>query len=219
MLALIAFPLIFLAVAASPANAADDINWKTLRPQLSPLKDPLGALTQDQRFDIQTIAWARTLSEDQKRVDYNIQAVEDAERYEREFEAAGLNVDKLLRSYAEWEAERQRRNGLINDQLDNKQVRMAGYLLPLEFSDSGNTEFLLVPYVGACVHTPPPPPNQIVFVNMAKKFRVTDLYTPVWIKGKLSAKPAKKSISFSDGDRAIDIGYRFEGATAEPYTE
>ena len=45
---------------------------------------------------------------------------------------------------------------------------MPGYLLPLEFSGKLVSEFLLVPWVGACIHTPPPPPNQIVHVKTDK---------------------------------------------------
>ena len=49
--------------------------------------------------------------------------------------------------------------------LDGKLVKIPGYMVPLEDDSEVVSEFLLVPYVGACIHTPPPPPNQIVQVK------------------------------------------------------
>src|SRR5688572_7078986 len=48
--------------------------------------------------------------------------------------------------------------------LDGKRIRMPGFIVPLDDADEEGAEFLLVPYYGACVHTPPPPPNQMAFV-------------------------------------------------------
>ncbi|MCW5966727.1 MAG: DUF3299 domain-containing protein, partial [Bryobacterales bacterium] len=63
------------------------------------------------------------------------------------------------------------RTGDISEELkalDKKLVRVPGFIVPLEDSATEATEFLLVPYQGACIHVPPPPPNQIVHVMMAK---------------------------------------------------
>ena len=59
----------------------------------------------------------------------------------------------------------------MNPALDGKTIRIPGYVLPLEFSGSKVTEFLLVPWVGACIHTPPPEPNQIVYVKARQGLR------------------------------------------------
>ena len=92
--------LIFAAaiVAAAPqsALAGKKIEWKNLLPQLEPLKDPLTGLTQDQRFDVETIAWVRTLTEPERKLVQNQQGIEDAKKYERQFKQAGINVDDLL---------------------------------------------------------------------------------------------------------------------------
>ena len=61
------------------------------------------------------------------------------------------------------------RTGEMSDQLRDlvgKPVKIPGFTVPLEDFASAATEFLLVPFVGACVHTPPPPPNQLVYVKM-----------------------------------------------------
>jgi len=48
--------------------------------------------------------------------------------------------------------------------LDGAAVKLTGYVVPLEGGKAALKEFLLVPYFGACVHSPPPPANQIVHV-------------------------------------------------------
>lgn len=71
--------------------------------------------------------------------------------------------------------------------LDGEAVRLPGFIVPLEFDDELTiTEFFLVPYFGACTHSPPPPPNQLVFVNDQEGFKIDDIYTPVWVSGVLN---------------------------------
>jgi hypothetical protein len=71
--------------------------------------------------------------------------------------------------------------------LNGKRVRVPGFIVPLDDFQDVVKEFLLVPYFGACVHTPPPPPNQLVFVKMTGKQKVS-LFEPVWIEGTLMVK-------------------------------
>jgi len=75
-------------------------------------------------------------------------------------------------------------------ELDGQFVKLPGYIVPLE-SDSGGllNEFLLVPYYGACIHVPPPPPNQIVYVKLKKPFNLKSMADPYWVTGTISTKP------------------------------
>ena len=74
----------------------------------------------------------------------------------------------------------------VVDDLDGLDIRLPGYVVPLDFSANGQyDEFLLVPYFGACLHTPPPPPNQIVFVKADPSAEVASIYEPVWVEGKM----------------------------------
>jgi hypothetical protein len=100
-------------------------------------------------------------------------------------------------------------NAPVEAALDNNRIKLPGYLVPLEEDKVGVTEFLLVPYFGACVHTPPPPANQIVLVVPAKPaagFRSMDT---VWVSGVLKAKRSDSPMGTS--------GYRLEGALVERY--
>ncbi len=211
--------LLIAVVAAGSAVAVKQIEWKTLLPQLPEIDDPLSGLTQDQRFDIETISWARGLKGEERKLPQNKQGIKDSKKYEAQFKKAGIDVDELLKKYRAWQSEVERRQKMVNTSLDGKEVRMAGYLLPLEFSEDGDTDFLLVPYVGACIHVPPPPANQIVFVRLAKKFKVADLYTAVWITGKMKTKSSSKALSLIDGTADVSVGYHLNGHTVVPYKE
>jgi hypothetical protein len=71
--------------------------------------------------------------------------------------------------------------------LDGVLIRMPGYVVPLEHTRDGLTEFLLVPYYGACIHTPPPPANQIVHVKSGKAVKGFGAMAAVWVTGTLKA--------------------------------
>ena len=74
----------------------------------------------------------------------------------------------------------------VVEDLDGLQIRIPGYVVPLDFNaDNEYTEFLLVPYFGACLHTPPPPPNQIVYVTSDPAAKVESIYDPVWVEGTM----------------------------------
>ena len=74
----------------------------------------------------------------------------------------------------------------VNKSLDGATVRLPGFIVPLEAVKAGNiSEFLLVPYFGSCIHVPPPPPNQIVYVHVSKRSGIQSIYDAYWITGKL----------------------------------
>ena len=74
----------------------------------------------------------------------------------------------------------------VNKSLEGATVRLPGFIVPLEAVKSGDvSEFLLVPYFGSCIHVPPPPPNQIVYVHTGKRSGIDSIYDAYWITGKL----------------------------------
>jgi hypothetical protein len=87
--------------------------------------------------------------------------------------------------------------------MNGKEVRLGGYPVPLETDAKGHsTLFFLVPYPGACIHVPPPPPNQLVLVRYPKGLKIEDIYTPLWVVGKL--KVEKVSNDMADAAYAMD---------------
>jgi hypothetical protein len=100
-------------------------------------------------------------------------------------------------------------NAPVNERLSGQAVRLPGFVVPLEESAAGLSEFLLVPYFGACIHTPPPPSNQIVHVVMQAPVRGYQSMDAVWIQGKLSVQRSDTYMGKS--------GYRMEGVSVERY--
>jgi uncharacterized protein len=76
----------------------------------------------------------------------------------------------------------------VVEELDGRRVLLPGFVLPLDLQFGAISEFLLVPYFGACIHVPPPPPNQIVYVQAETPIEIEELWAPVWVEGVLSTK-------------------------------
>jgi len=93
--------------------------------------------------------------------------------------------DDALALYRKMEAEFSQ--APANNKLGGKAVSIPGFIAPLEQKKGMITEFLLVPYFGACIHLPPPPSNQTVYVKIAKGYEINldDSYAPVWVSGDL----------------------------------
>ncbi len=100
-------------------------------------------------------------------------------------------------------------NAPIVPKYDGKRVKVPGFVVPLEGTSELTTEFLLVPYFGACIHVPPPPSNQIVHVTFEKGVAIEDLYDAVWVTGVLSTEGWK-------GDIAT-VGYRLTGESVSAF--
>jgi len=83
-------------------------------------------------------------------------------------------------------AVQQSANAPVNTELDGKQVKIPGFIVPLDVAKDGTvSEFFLVPYFGACIHVPPPPPNQIVYVTSPKGIALDSIYEAYWITGTM----------------------------------
>lgn len=96
---------------------------------------------------------------------------------------------------------------------DGKAIRLPGFIVPLDFGDERQqvTRFFLVPYFGACIHLPPPPPNQIIYAEYDKGFKLESLYEPFWLSGVLST-------TLTENDTATSA-YTIQVDRLEPYTE
>ncbi len=125
----------------------------------------------------------------------------------------GFDVETLLRQRQSGE---QQANEIIED-LHYEDMKMAGFLVPLEMTGLIGTQFILVPTAGACIHTPPPPVNQTVLVDVPQGYQLQSLYTPVWVEGSLAAYSGRTSVVLSDGNQAIQIGYRINATNIETY--
>jgi hypothetical protein len=126
-------------------------------------------------------------------------------------------IDKLLDGSDESNAKIEKLEAEFNyapvvPELDGIYVKIPTYITPLEFDGQTTaSEFLLVPYVGACMHTPPPPANQVVFAESPEVMNIPDMYEPVWAIGTIYAETVQSNLA--------ETGYRMDVKALLPYTE
>lgn len=201
---------------AVPAANFQELQWDDLVPAEAQFDDPFTRLSNDQLYELTIVAQVRDQIEAGEPVDNDTQNL-----YQEMLDslwAQEIEVDELLGLREEVTNERIAKTYIAREDLDGKTVRMPGYLLPLEFDGRKVTEFLLVPYVGACIHTPPPAPNQIVHVTTETGFETDGgLYTPVWVSGQMRTEQTRSNLSYVDGTSDVPSAYRMEAMTIEPY--
>ena len=205
-----------LLSAASWAVEPRDITWDDLIPTEAEFDDPFTLLDEDTLYELALVAQVRDRIEAGQEIDEETRANYDMRVSELEQE--GIDVHGLIDMRDQVAEERMAKLELTNEQLEGAQVRIPGYLLPLEFDGDMVTEFFLVPYVGACIHTPPPPPNQIVHVITETPFPSDGgLFTAVWVNGILRSEKSNSNLSFVDGAADVPSGYKINADSVKPY--
>lgn len=120
------------------------------------------------------------------------------------------NLGDALAAEAAPAAHQQVPDAPVVKELDGQQVKLPGYIVPLEVGEDGRTtEFLLVPYYGACIHVPPPPSNQIVHVVSEIGIKVEELYQPYWIEGPMRVQSSSSELA--------EAGYQMEAEKIYAY--
>ena len=93
---------------------------------------------------------------------------------------------------------------------NGQNVRLPGFIVPIDYSGKGVTAFILVPYVGACVHVPPPPANQLVFVTTQTPYENAKLFEAISVMGTFGVSSISTHLA--------QVGYALSAETIEPYS-
>ena len=99
----------------------------------------------------------------------------------------------------------------VDTSLNGARIRIPGFLVPLDAQRKQLKEFLLVPYFGACIHTPPPPANQIIHGVAVKRLKQVEMMSAVWVSGTLETVRSDTEFGAS--------GYRLKAEVITPYTQ
>lgn len=154
-------------------NNPDGINqltWEDLMPEGE--EAVLALLYEEFYTDLET----RLRAQSQRLKDVEVQSADGSD----------LDISQLIAEGSASDTMEQIGTFNVVEDLDGLKIRLPGYVVPLDFSSNKEyKEFLLVPYFGACLHTPPPPPNQIVYVKSDPAAEVESIYDPVWVEGTL----------------------------------
>tara|TARA_Y100001960_G_C14397341_1_gene691656 strand:+ start:109 stop:603 length:495 start_codon:yes stop_codon:yes gene_type:complete len=101
--------------------------------------------------------------------------------------------------------------GSVRAELNGSKVKIPGFVIPLEGDQNMVTEFLLVPYFGACIHVPPPPPNQIIYVKFPKGAPIQQLWDVIYVVGTLKTETINHELA--------ETAYVIEGSAIEEYDD
>lgn len=223
-----------LMAVARPAFAVETIDWENLVPPVDESLDPYTRLTEDQQeslfdlwlvrerlvagdpgADLQQLLWMVREQGAGGDLDTDL---EDLERDAiANLEATGVDPAEVLRELTEFLTLVEANKSRLVEDLDGKEVRIPGYVLPTEYSGDEVVEFLLVPYVGACIHVPPPPLNQMVHVELDDGYANKRLFAPVWVTGRILSTTSTQSISMNDGAMDVEAGYTIQATDVAPY--
>lgn len=209
------FILNFLMIGLMATACAEPkkISWDDLSVKFE-FDDPFEKLTPQQLMNLSVYVRCGELEIRGKASEGTLK--ERAEK-EAKLRVEGIDIEELLAKREEIKQLRRKRATTMNDSLNGQAIRMPGYALALEFDGKKIKEFLLVPWVGACIHTPPPPPNQIVYVKAEEAFEVSSRFEPVWIEGMMNVGEQSKSLFLVDGTADINVGYSVSASKVEKY--
>lgn len=190
-----------------------EISWDMLAPMPETYENPFANLTSEQLSDLRAVLKAQAAVGEAADAKVPDTAAEARARLEEQ----GLDIEWLFRQREVIMEKRLAASVSTVPQLLDQSVRVPGYLLPLEILDGKAIDFLLVPTVGACIHTPPPPANQMIHVTYPQGFEISGLYTPVWISGTLQADFRTEKVVYADGQANVEVSYVMRADVVEKY--
>ncbi|MEJ2791917.1 DUF3299 domain-containing protein [Iodobacter sp. LRB] len=194
------------------AADARPIKWSDLQPDSSSLRATVGNLSPEQKTRL-----TRAFQQRQQK------AIVTAGKFKPSDLSADVNallnedfndMEPLVEKISAYE---KRRTSEMQTALNNQTVKLDGYLLPLKQNNKKVTEFILVPVIGACIHVPAPPPNQMIVVQYPKGFPSGNLFAPVTVSGKLQIKSSKSDLALADGSSKVDVGYAMTANEVREY--
>ena len=123
--------------------------------------------------------------------------------------SAADSIDDFASKQLEDEQAQRYQQALVStrviDEFDGKAIRIPGFIVPLEQNEEQKaTAFFVVPYFGACLHMPPPPPNQILYVEYKEGVAVENLYDPYWFEGTVKIDNHESALGTSAYSLVLD---------------
>ena len=205
---------VFVLSSIPPALAQTTVTWEDLQAQSTHLRNPYEHLTTTQTYRLSGLYQLREWVKVNQPTPDSFERKE-LQRLEESFVAEGIDANELLKeadaARAYWAAQSRSTNADVVDRL----VLIDGYTLPLgvDSKESGNqgkqmNEFLLVPYVGACIHVPAPAANQMVYIKTSKAVENPGIFSPVRVEGELQAHEGSYELFQIDGSRTVDVSYK-----------
>lgn len=202
-----------LAATSGWAGSFQSISWGDLAENLSASDNPYYGLTADEAHllgILVDVSVARLAGEVLSQQDLKGEEIALAA-----LSSVGIDGAAKVLEVKKFDSRLHASRTALNAELLGQEVEILGFALPLSFVGVKVTEFLLVPYAGACIHTPPPPSNQVIFVNVPNGFEMRGLFDPVIVGGTISSSIESMSVELSDGNAEFPVGYQLKAEFVE----
>ena len=194
------------AAFAAQAEEPRELTWGDLAPEVRAIENPFLELSLEQTRTFRDYLQQLEVPE----IDHTQEQQQRQRELRASLEADGFKPDELVVLYNQVLAEYRRAATATRPDVLGQDVKLPGYLLPLNIQDGSVTEFLLVPTVGACIHGPTPNPNQMVYVRFKKGFKEAGLFNPVWVRGELVAEERTEELFLIDGGSDVNVSYSMD---------
>lgn len=185
------------------------VSWSTLNEhvQTKEIENPFENFEIEQIRMLQQVAIVDDIIASGQEIDDESKKLADTAR--KTLTEQGIDIDKMFKIREEIITQRKMEFQSTNPALDNQNIEMSGFLLPLEFEGKKIKEFLLVPYVGACIHEPPPAPNQIVYAKLQTPIEPPSLsmFTAIKVNGLMKSELVSPELNLVDGAKQIPTSY------------
>ena len=220
-LSIIGFSSPFWSVVGLPVTAqtvptlsnSNVVSWEDLRPpSVTDFVDPYADLTTRQLIDLAELSPIE-FGPDEVTLDSD---VEEGQRLRQKFHDQGLDVDWLLAQVEGVTNHYTQQAKDTNQEINQTVIKVLGYILPLTQEHDQVADFLLVPFIGACVHVPPPPPNQMVYVKPPQAIDDPGLFAQVWLEGTIYPQPSSHEFFRVDGEQQVEVSYRLDMTSMTP---
>jgi hypothetical protein len=205
-----------LGLRVASAEEPQRVTWQELLP-VKVLEDPFEKLNDEQLQDLSEVARVRMLLA-QKKISAQVIDVQAALKTEKSLRKQGVDVDFLLQQRARVRQLRSMQGHAVEKSLAGKRVKIGGYIIPIRAAKTGLTEFLLVSSVDACSHANPPPPNQVVFIQVREAIGKLDRRTPIVVTGRMKTEPITKQLLRGSGPTNVTAAYGMEADSVVVYS-
>jgi hypothetical protein len=207
-----------LALTATTPAWASNLGWSDLVPAAAAEDNPFAKLSDVQIDQLRELAVSRMLAQ---RLGQRSEAIAQRDSaLIAALKAEGVDADATLALRETVIAERRARAQAAVPAIDGQPLQLVGYMVPLTVDANRVRDFLLVPWAGACSHTPPPPPNQLLRVRAPEGGLDPVLaQRQVRVAGTLRVRSQVQTVTMVDGVLAVSSSYAIDDATVLPFGE
>ncbi|MDN2482873.1 DUF3299 domain-containing protein [Vibrio agarivorans] len=189
------------------------LSWRSLILSVDELENPFESMPYEAMGEMRHYASLKEAEQKAKVRDDNVVQAEVHEQLvnlEARLREQGHDAEALYQQRNRIMAQRINQMNSPNPAVIDKEWRIAGFMAPIDFDGTKVTRFFMVPIAGACIHTPAPPPNQIILLEYEQGVELKGLEYGFWVEGTLETEVTTDVANYYDGESVVETIYRMQ---------